>query len=84
MIKAIPNRTTGLQKKEITDGVHEASCIFCKGKGFNTVQLPATAIRNIKVHSSISVDNNCEACGGEGKIRNKIRIIRKNKVTAIL
>lgn len=84
MIKAIANRTIGLQKKEIQDGVHESSCLHCKGKGFTTIHLPSKAIRNLKVQGTIAVDNDCEECKGTGKVQSKIRIIRKNEVTAIL
>lgn len=84
MIKAIPNRTIGLQKKEIQDGVQECDCKSCNGKGVYTVSLPSKAIKNLKVKSSINVETDCKDCEGTGKIKSKIRIIRKNKVTAIL
>ena len=84
MIKAIPNRTIGLQKKEIQDGVQESDCKCCNGKGVYTVSLPSKAIKNLKVKSSINVEADCKECEGTGKIKNTIRIIRKNKVTAII
>jgi DnaJ-class molecular chaperone len=85
MIKAIPNRTIGLQKKQIEDKFSVASCLQCSGAGHTRVNVPAGRMKNLKlkVHF-LEVENECEECNGTGKIHSTVRVIRKNKVTAIV
>lgn len=85
MIKAIPNRTIGLQKKEIADKETEASCLVCNGKGQTIVNVPSARMKNLKLSASfLEVENDCNECSGTGKIHSTVRVIRKNKITAII
>jgi hypothetical protein len=82
--KMIPNRTIGLQKAIIEDGFSEQTCLECKGTGIRTFSVPATSFRNLKAKlDNVCVENDCNFCD-HGVVRNKIRIIKKNRVTAII
>lgn len=82
--KLIPNRTIGLQTKVITDGITQEQCRVCYGRGKYNVQIPSNVIRNLKGQNGfVTIENDCTSCEG-GVVKSKIRIIRKNKVTAII
>lgn len=82
--KMIPNRTIGLQKAIIEDSFSEQSCLECKGTGVKTFLIPSTSFRNLKAKiENVCVENDCGFCD-QGVVRNKIRIIKRNKVTAII
>ena len=84
MKKAIPNRTIGLQKKVIEDAITEEPCKVCNGKGTYTVQVPSNMIRNLKGQIGyVALMNDCTSCKG-GVIHKKLRVVRKNKITAIM
>lgn len=83
MIKIHPNRTIGLQRKTIADGIMEEECKVCNGTGQYNIYIPSTTIRNLKgMVGSVKVTNECTC--NNGKIHTKMRVIRKNNVTAIL
>lgn len=85
MIKAIPNRTIGLQKKEIEDKKTEATCINCSGKGHTVSHVPMARLKNLKSTTSfLEVENECAECSGSGKIYSTVRVIKKKQVTAIV
>jgi hypothetical protein len=81
--KAIANRTIGLQRAIIEDSFIEEACNKCDGKGIYKVYLPSASIRNLKSSGQICLENECTSCT-KGVVRSKIRIIRKNKVSAIM
>lgn len=84
MIKVIPNRTIGLQKKIIVDSFTESDCKACIGKGSYTVQIPVGSIRNLKAKAQAhSLDIECTQCNA-GKVLTKLRVIRKNNISAIV
>jgi hypothetical protein len=81
--KAIPNRTIGLQSKVITDSFTEEKCQTCNGTGQYEYHIPAISIKNIKNRlGTICVTNDCQCDGGV--VRTKMRVIRKNNISAIL
>lgn len=82
MIKVIPNRTIGLQKKAIEDSSYEHDCTVCLGKGSYTIQLPSGAVRNMKTKIA-TMDVDCDRCD-HGKIHKKLRVIRKGNISAIV
>jgi len=82
--KAIPNRTIGLQTKIITDGVSNEICKCCNGKGTYNLQIPSNMIRNLKGQNGyVTITNDCNECEN-GIVKKSIRVIRKNKLTAII
>lgn len=81
--KAIANRTIGLQKATIEDSFSEEVCNKCDGKGVYKVYLPSVSIRNLKTSGQVCLENECTSCTN-GVVRSKIRVIRKNKVSAIV
>jgi hypothetical protein len=84
MIKLYPNRTIGLQRKAIEDSFSEADCKTCEGKGSYVIQMRPGSIRNLKGKSGlIALHNDCNNCD-HGKVRTKLRIIRKNHLSIIL
>ena len=82
--KVFSNRTIGLQKAIIQDSFSEQSCLHCKGTGIQSFVLPSKSFKNLKAKvSEITVENECESCD-HGMIKNKIRIIKKNQISAII
>jgi DnaJ-class molecular chaperone len=85
MIKLIPNRTTGLQKKVIEDKNTSVACVHCNGQGHHKMNVAASAFKNLKVSAStIEFENDCEHCDGTGHVRTQVRIIKRNQITAIV
>ena len=81
--KAIPNRTIGLQTKIINDAVKEDKCEKCNGTGKYNIYIPSSSFRNLKSQSSnVCLENDCTC--DNGIVRTKIRVIRKNRVAAII
>lgn len=84
MIKVISNRTIGLQRKTIEDSFTESDCKVCVGKGFYTVEIPGGAIRNLKAKAGVHLMSiECTQCKS-GKVVTKLRVIRRNNISAIL
>lgn len=81
--KVIDNRTRGLQSKVIQDAFTEEQCKTCNGKGTYNLLVPSNMIRNLKGQiGHVTITNDCTSCQG-GVVKSKIRVIRKNKITAI-
>ena len=84
MKKAIPNRTIGLQTKVIQDAFTEEQCKTCNGKGTYNLLVPSNMIRNLKGQiGHVTITNECTGCD-KGIVRKKLRVVRKNKITAII
>jgi hypothetical protein len=82
--KIIDNRTRGLQSAVIEDSFTEEKCKTCLGKGTYNVLIPSNMIRNLKGKiEHVTITNDCTTCEG-GVVKSKIRVIRKNKITAII
>jgi hypothetical protein len=81
--KAIPNRTIGLQTKVIQDCFKDETCKTCNGSGKYKIFIESKTIRNMKNQlGHICLENDCTC--NNGVVRTKMRVIRKNGISAIV